>query len=224
MPANHLRHLRDGWLRKAAAGLEWQRFSAKTKLENNPVPLLLKRGQEGLIDIGSVHVPLARTRGGTPGQGRFHLGISDQTKINVRRNVRSGGEDLRNAFDVMLHRGIHIGERLNRAFCRGALAPTNGRWTFRGYPPASFEFVKSGVELAPLATGEEAPLECVLEAVIIHAASAPGNFGPGANDIQFIQDGMVPCAIIRALANQGIKSPPIAGGDGLVPIVKVAKD
>src|SRR5947208_15968225 len=106
MPANHLRHLRDGSLRKAAAGLEWERFSAKTKLEDNPLPLLLKRVQEGFMDIGSVNVPLARTRSGTPGQSGFHLGIGDRTKINVRRNVRSGGEDLRNALDVMLHGGM----------------------------------------------------------------------------------------------------------------------
>src|SRR5205814_7380237 len=108
MPANHLRHLRDGGLGKAAAGLEWERFSAKTKLEYNPVPLLFKRRQEGFIDIGSVNVPLARTRSGAPGQSRFHLGVSNWTKINVRRNVRSSGEDLRNAFDVMLHRAMHI--------------------------------------------------------------------------------------------------------------------
>src|SRR6266699_1537444 len=90
VPANHLGHLRDGWLGKAAAGLEWERFSAKTKLENNPVPFLLKRGQEGFIDVGSVNVPLLRTRSGSPGQSRFHFRISDRTKINVSRNVRSG--------------------------------------------------------------------------------------------------------------------------------------
>src|SRR5437867_9171133 len=224
VPANHFRHLRDGSLGKAAAGLEWERFSAKAELENNPLPVPLQRVQEGFIDIGSVNVPFARTGGGSPGQGRFHLGIRDRTKINVRRNVRGGGEDLRNALDVMVHRRMHIGEGLDRAFCRRAFAPANGRWTFRSFSPTSFQFVKSGVELAPLAAGEKAPLEGVLEALIVQAACAPGNFGPRANDIQFIQDGIVPCAILRALADQGIKSLPVAGGDGLGPLVKVAKD
>src|SRR5947209_6018491 len=90
--------------------------------------------------------------------------------------------------------------------------------------PATLQFVEGGVKLAPLAPGEKAPFQSVLEPIVIFSLPAPGEFSAGAPDFEPIEDRMMPCAIISSLANETIQLPPILLRDLFFPVVKVAQD
>src|SRR5262245_40073112 len=99
--------------------------------------------------------------------------------------MRRGGENLsiRNGVDVMAHRRMDVFQRADGSVGRGTSSRADGRRTFGLPAPAAFEFVESRVELAPLAPGKEPPFECILQARVIGASSAAGEFRAGAPDL-----------------------------------------
>jgi len=63
-----------------------------------------------------------------------------------------------------------------------------------------------------------------LQALVIRAGTAPGDFSAGAPDVQPIHKAVMPGSIIRPLADAIIQASPVVGGDGIAPIVKVRED
>ncbi len=91
-------------------------------------------------------------------------------------------------------------------------------------PPAVLQLVQGGVELAPLAAGEEGPFQRVLQPGVVLARAAAGVLGAGAADVQPIEDRMMPGAVVGPLADDLVQPPPVVGRDRLVPIVQVAQN
>src|SRR6185436_6659829 len=119
---------------------------------------------------------------------------------------------------------LHIIERPDGPFGCRTRAGADGRRAGGRFSPATFQFIERGVELAPLTTREESPFQGVLQTLIIRSITAPGDFGAGAPDLEPVQNFMVPGPILGALADACFQPLPVAGGDWVMPIVKVRED
>src|SRR5437016_886966 len=139
----------------------------------------------------------------------------------MRRRRKNLAE--RNRFDVVRQGRMNIGQRANRALCWRARAAADGRRTGRCFSPTPFQFVKGRVEFSPLAAREETPFQSVLEAVVIFAGTAPGDFRSRASNVQTAENGVMPRGIIRPLANYGDQPAPVFGGQPLLPVVDVSE-
>src|SRR5262249_42556418 len=146
-----------------------------------------------------------------PCEGAFHVRIADATEVDICGDVRGGGENLAvgDAFDVVLYGCTNILERVNDAFRRRTLAAADGRGALGSFTPAAFQLVEGRVELAPLTAGEKAPLESVLQPIVIDPFLAPCYLGARANDFESIQDGVMPRAVIGAFGDDSIEFLPI---------------
>src|SRR5206468_7228662 len=118
---------------------------------------------------------------------------------------------------------VHGGQRVNGTLGRRTTARADGRRTFRLAAPATLQFVQRGVELSPLTTREKPPFQRVLQTLIIFAVAAPGDLGARAANIQSVQNGVVPRAVIGTLANQRVELAPVVARDGLTPMIKVSE-
>src|SRR6185436_13018062 len=125
---------------------------------------------------------------------------------------------------VMPHCGAHIGQCANRPFRLRPPTCPNGRGALRSPAPTAFQFVKRRVEFAPLATGEETPLQGILKAVVVLPFAASGDFGAGAADIQSIEDGVMPGPILCAFPDHVFQAPPVVRSDRLMPVVEVLEN
>ena len=79
-------------------------------------------------------------------------------------------------------RGVDVVERPDLSLGGRPGAAADRRGTLGRLAPAALELVERRVELAPLASREEAPLEGVLEPVVVLAVAAAGQLGAGALD------------------------------------------
>src|SRR4051812_39437201 len=66
--------------------------------------------------------------------------------------------------------------------------------------PAPLQLVKRGVEFAPLAAGEEPPLQGVLQTLVVLPPAPPGDLGPGPVHPGAVEDGVRPPAVLGPLA------------------------
>src|SRR5262249_31782181 len=119
---------------------------------------------------------------------------------------------------------VNVVERADDAFGRRAAARADGRRAFGLPAPAALQFVESRVKLAPLAAGEEAPFEGVLQPVVVLTVFPAGDLGAGAANIEAVEDFVVPGAIVGPLANGRVEPPPVVRGDRLLPVVQVGED
>src|SRR6266404_2523021 len=111
-----------------------------------------------------------------------------------------------------------------RALGRRPAAAADGCGALRRTAPAAFEFIECSVEFAPLATGEEAPFERVLQPIVVGARFAPRDLGAGPLNVEAIEDAVLPGTVVGALADQTVKPPPVAHRNRLLPAVQVGKD
>ena len=79
-------------------------------------------------------------------------------------------------------RVVNVAERLDGS--RDGRPGAGADWSraFWRTSPAALEFIKSRVELSPLAAREEAPLERVLKPIVVRSIAAAGQFRPGSPD------------------------------------------
>src|SRR5262249_5112220 len=91
-------------------------------------------------------------------------------------------------------------------------------------PPATFQLIECSIVLAPLAAGEESPLQRVLQAFVVFPFAAAGDLGAGAPDVEPIQQGIVPTAVIGPLPNGGGEFSPVIARDRFSPIIEVGKN
>src|SRR3954465_2620231 len=124
----------------------------------------------------------------------------------------------------MIDRRVYVGEVVDRGPGLRTRAAADGRGTLRLASPATFQFVKSGIELAPLASREKAPFEGVLQTVVVFTFAAAGQLGASTLNIQTVENRMVPRPIICPFANQAIELAPVFIGDFLGPIVELAQN
>src|ERR1035441_3140999 len=118
---------------------------------------------------------------------------------------------------------MHIRQRTNGPLCGRAAAGADGRGALRRAPPAALQLIQGGVELPPLAAGEKAPLQRVLQAFIVLAVAAPGDFRASAADAEPVQDGMVPGTIVGTFPHQCVQLGPGTRRYGLGPTIEVAQ-
>src|SRR5439155_24900353 len=177
-------------------GLVRHGFRAKTELENDPVPMTFQRREERLVDVGRINVALRGPGLGASGECSGHLRITDREIINVGRDMRGRGNYLvvGNAVDVMRNGGMNVFEGSDDSFGCRTRAAGDGRRAGGSFSPAPFQFVKRGVELAPLAAREETPFERVLQPLIVLTGTASGDFGAGAQNFEPIQNPVMPGA------------------------------
>src|SRR5436309_15078224 len=90
--------------------------------------------------------------------------------------------------------------------------------------PAPLQFIKRCVEFIPLAASEKSPLQRVMKAFIVLAIAPPGKFSPGSLNVQPIQDGMMPGAVVRPLADHRVEPLPVLRCQRLAPVVDVGQD
>ena len=146
-------------------------------------------------------------------QGRLHLGIGHGAEVDVGRDVRGRREDPAVGD---LRRRSGRSRRGRRRACGssrsvGGRPPTDGRGALGRPAPAALQLVQGRVELAPLAAGEEAPFQGVLEPVVVLARLATGDLGAGAADVQAVEDARAPGAVVGPLADQAVEPPPVVG-------------
>src|SRR5271166_5146385 len=100
------------------------------------------------------------------------------------------GQDLlvRNGVYIVDNRRFYVRQRTDRTFRGRADACSDGSGAVRLSSPTLLQFIERRVEFPPLAPREEPPLQCVLQAVIILALSAPGDFGAGPADVESIEN------------------------------------
>ena len=226
VPSDHFRHLGDGPLGKPAGRLVRQRLGGEAELVDDAVAALFQFGEEQLVDIGGVGVALGRTGLSAPRQGLRHLGVADQAEIDVGRKMRGrrGDHVVGDSLHVMPHRGADVVKRADGPLGGRALPRADGRRAFRLAPPAALQLVEGRVIFAPLAAGEEAPFQRVLQAVVILPVFPPGNLGHRAADIQAVEDAVVPGTVAGALPDEVVEFAPVGRRDRSVPSVEVAQD
>src|SRR5689334_11961251 len=104
---------------------------------------------------------------------------------------------------------MHVVNRLDGLVGGRALPRADGHTALRLLAPAALQLVERRVVLAPLAAGEEAPLQRVLQPVVRFAFAAAGVLGAGALDVDAIEDAEVPGAVVGALADLVIQLAPV---------------
>src|SRR6266849_5293117 len=114
---------------------------------------------------------------------------------------------------------MDIGQGTDAASGDRSRAGADGGGTFGRAAPAAFEFMKRGVELAPLAAREKAPLQRVLQAVVVFTFATAGQFGSSALNLQPVKNRMMPDAIVGPFANQAVELPPVVLCDLFSPAV-----
>src|SRR6185436_6669002 len=102
----------------------------------------------------------------------------------------TGAGRVGDRLDIMLHRSVDVGKRADGAIGFWPAARADGRGTFRATAPAAFQFVQGGIELAPLAAREKAPLQRILKTRVILAGAPPGNLRSCAPNCRTIEDRM----------------------------------
>ena len=224
--ADHLGHLPDRPLREPAAGLKRQRLGGDAELEDDVIAVLLQRRQEQLLHIRRINIPFRRAGLRPPRQGGGHFGVAHRQIVDVGRDSGGGGNDqvVRKVIDVVFHGGVNVVERVDRSVGRRTLPAADGRGELGVSAPRPLQFVQSGVELAPLRAGEEAPFGRVLQPGIVFAATAPGALGARAADVQPVENRVPAAAVVGPLADHRVEPPPVVGGDRLAPIVEVFED
>src|SRR5690606_24722725 len=102
-------------------------------------------------------------------EGLHHLGITDRPVVDVGREMGGGGENavVRNRGHVVIQRRVNIVQRSNGPLGYEPRSAPDWRRALRRPAPASFQLPQGGVKLAPLAAGEEAPLQGVLQTAVV---------------------------------------------------------
>src|SRR5262249_22516809 len=157
---------------------------------------------------------------------RFHFPVADRAEVDIGRNVRRRRKDLPvgNAVHIVSNCGMDVVKPADDALGGRSAAGADGTGALGLTSPAALQLIKCGVKLAPLAAREEAPLQGVLQAIIVLSCPAASDLGAGALDMEPVENRMMRGPVVGALADHAIQSAPVTGIDGLAPTIQVGED